>query len=183
MHSKPFQEMTKMINKAGEELKEIQEEGEREEFLSNFNRQFFRYAKVEFTRISSFYSEKLLEFTKEYNRLHDLLRPPVKEDKHKDSKKSFKSLSSSSKSKPPMSSAKPSSSSTRGQLRPSMPSPKSSSKSSPLTSQGRKSMAMQLKTTMKEEFSDFYIQLILLQNFQILNNFGLLKILKKRDTV
>lgn len=187
--------MTQMIIKASEEFKDIQDELEREEFLSNFNREFFRFAKVEFNKISSFYSEKLLEFTKEYNRLHDLLRPPLKGDKHTDNQKSYRSSSSSARStkqtKPPMSSAR----SPRAEQRPSMSAPRSSStprmknrkvnanKSAPPTSQGRKSMAIQLKKTIEEEFSEFYIQLILLQNFQILNNFGLLKILKKRDTV
>ncbi|XP_040570423.1 solute carrier family 53 member 1 [Lepeophtheirus salmonis] len=148
-----YEEMKDMLYGAQEEAPsaEIVELEVLTRFYANFDENFFTFCEKELAKINTFYSEKLAEATRKYATLCSELSA-AQETFHKESK--FFSFGGRKKSR----------------LLP--------SRDGGLN--GNKVPARKLQD-LKLAFSEYYLSLVLLQNYQNLNYTGFRKILKKHD--
>lgn len=148
-----YEEMKTMLYAAVERAPsaEVVEQSVITRYLASFDEEFFQYCDKELAKINTFYSEKLAEATRKFSNLKSELNNYI-------SKLESHRLSGSSR--------------TGGRL-------------ALIRAFDRQAQEVKIHTRkihdLKLAFSEFYLSLILLQNYQNLNFTGFRKILKKHD--
>lgn len=163
-----YEEMKTMLYGAVERApsSEVVEQSIITRYLASFDEEFFQYCDKELAKINTFYSEKLAEATRKFSNLKSELNNYV-------SKLEMQRLS------PGMGGGQQGESGTGGGARVRL--------GLTLKAFDRRAQEVKVHTRkihdLKLAFSEFYLSLILLQNYQNLNFTGFRKILKKHDKV
>lgn len=149
-----YEEMKTMLYAAVERAPsaEVVEQSVITRYLASFDEEFFQYCDKELAKINTFYSEKLAEATRKFSNLKSELNNYI-------SKLESHRLSGSGRS--------------------------GSGRLALIRAFDRQAQEVKIHTRkihdLKLAFSEFYLSLILLQNYQNLNFTGFRKILKKHD--